>query len=194
MFIHEPALRPYATTYKLRIKNRKKEIIKSPKKKKHKKLIKQKCRSRKSTESIQGGGFQFQIGASVAGIVVAAEDRDSVVEEEEDEDEDERDADRRSADAVDGVGLAGGEDGGDEGSAFGGEELDGEEEDDGEEEQADGAEQLRDEVGERLALVAEQCRHHHHQHHHYRQDNRVRRSGAPFFNHLDRISLQLFSV
>lgn len=67
---------------------------------------------------------------SLVGIV-AAEDGDPVVQEEENEDEEECDANRRAADPVDGVGLAGGEDGGDERPSIGGEELNGEEEDDG---------------------------------------------------------------
>ena len=118
---------------------------------------------------------------SVSGIVAAAKDGESVVEQEEDEDENEGDADGRSTGAVDGVGLAGGED---EGSGVGGEELDGEEEHDRQEQQPHGAQHLRDEFRHRLALVAEQCRHHHHQHHHRRQYRCVRRAGAPLFDHI----------
>ena len=66
----------------------------------------------------------------VVGLVVAAEERDAVVDEEEDEEEDEGDADGRAAGAVDGVRFANGEERGEEGAAVGGEELDGEEEED----------------------------------------------------------------
>lgn len=77
--------------------------------------------------------FYF-IWYSVIGIV-AAKDGDAVVEEKENEEKEECDADRGAADPVDGVGLAGGEEGGDKGAAVGGEELDGEKEKDGEKEE-----------------------------------------------------------
>jgi len=79
--------------------------------------------------------FLYLISFSVIGIV-AAKDGDAVVEEEKNEDEEECDADRGATNPVDGVGLAGGEEGGDKGAAVGGEELDGEKEYDGEKEEA----------------------------------------------------------
>lgn len=75
---------------------------------------------------------------------------------------------------MDGVGFAGGEEGGDEGAAIGGEELDGEEENDGEEEEAQRAEKLRYGFGDGLALIPNKERHYHHDRHHHRQKNPMR--------------------
>ncbi|KAF7834509.1 condensin-2 complex subunit D3 [Senna tora] len=142
------------------------------------------------------GGFISrisQIGASkrssVAGIIIAAEDGDAVVQEDENEEEEERDADGRSADPVDGIGLAGGENGGDEGAAIGGEKLDGEEEEDGEKEETERAEEFGDGFGDGFALIAEKERNHYHNGYHYCQEDAVGRTTAaaaaavPFFYH-----------
>lgn len=67
---------------------------------------------------------------SVIGVVTA-EDGDTVVEEYENDDEQECNAEGGATDTVDGVGLTGGEESGDEGAAIGREELNDEKENDG---------------------------------------------------------------
>lgn len=57
---------------------------------------------------------------------------------------------------MDGVRLAGGEDGGDEGAAIGGEELDGEKEEDGKEEEAERAEEVGNGFGKSLPVAEEE--------------------------------------
>ena len=57
---------------------------------------------------------------------------------------------------MNGLGLSGGENGGDEGAAFRGEELDGEEEDDGEQEKSHWTEKLRDPVCDGFSSVSEE--------------------------------------
>ena len=71
---------------------------------------------------------------SVIGIVAAEDGEAAVEQEEENEDEEECDAEGGAAEAVEGVGFAGGEEGGDEGAPIGGEELNGEKEKDGQKE------------------------------------------------------------
>lgn len=106
----------------------------------------------------EGNLFFLMIWFSVIGIV-ATEDGKAVVEEEENEQEEECDADGGAADPVDGVGLAGGEKGGDKGAAVGGEELNGEKEKDGKKEEAQWAQKLRDCFGYGLALIPNQKGH-----------------------------------
>lgn len=69
---------------------------------------------------------------------------------------------------MDGIGFAGGEKGGDEGAAIGGEELNGEKEDNGEEEEAQGAEELGDGFSDGLALIAQKERDNDNDGHHQR--------------------------
>lgn len=146
----------------------------------------------KSDEAAEETDLFYTLWISVAGVIVAAEDRNAIVEEEENEEEEESDADGRSSDAVDGIGLAGGEDGGDEGAAVGGEELDGEEEDDGKEEEAEGAEEVGDGFGDGLALVAEDERNDDHDGDDDRQQNAVGSAALPFFYHFSASALHVF--
>lgn len=99
--------------------------------------------------------------------IIAAEDGDPVVQKEQNEEQEECDADGWPANPVDGVGFAGGEDGGDEWAAIGGEELDGEEEDDGEEEETHRAKELGDGFGDGFALVTKKERDNHNNGYHY---------------------------
>lgn len=79
---------------------------------------------------------------------------------------------------MDGVGLAGGEEGGDKGAAVGGEELDGEKEKDGKEEEAQWAQKLRDCFGYGLALIPNQKGHQDDDCHHHRQEDPVGRTSS----------------
>lgn len=123
--------------------------------------------------------------SSVAGIIVTAKDGNAVVQKEEDEEEEEGDADGRSADPVDGIGFSGGEKGGDERAAIGGEELNGEEEDDGEEEEAEGAEELGDGFGDGLALITEKEREDDNNGHDESQKDAMGRTALSFFDHIE---------
>lgn len=98
----------------------------------------------------------------ITGVVIAAEDRNAVVEQEQDQNEKQRDADGGPADPVNGVGLAGEENAIDEGAAIGGEELDREEQDDGEQEKPYRTQKLGYELGYGLAGVADDERNQHH--------------------------------
>lgn len=87
---------------------------------------------------------------------MASEDGDAAEEKHQNEGEEQRDADRRSSRAVDGVGIASGEQPGDERTAIGGEELDDQDEDQREEEEAEWGEELGDEACDGLTLIADE--------------------------------------
>ena len=126
---------------------------------------------------------RIQPAPSVAGIIIAAEDRRPVVQKKQNENEKQRDADGRPADPVDGVGFTSGEDGRDEGAAIGGEKLNGEKEDNGEKEKTERTEQLGDRFGDGFALVADKERTYNNYGDDHRQQDPMRCAGLPFFYH-----------
>lgn len=91
---------------------------------------------------------------------------------------------------MDGVGFAGGEDGGDDGAAIGGEKLNGKKEEDREEEEAEGTEEVGNGFGDGLAVVAEEERDENDGGDDHRQYNAVWSSALPFFYHFPPLSLR----
>lgn len=91
-------------------------------------------------------------------ITIASKDGDAVVEKNQNNHQKKRHADWRATDAVDGVGLTGGEKGGDEWASVGGEELDEEEEEYREEQKSNWAQKIRYELCNGFPLISHQHR------------------------------------
>lgn len=85
---------------------------------------------------------------------------------------------------MDGIGLAGGENGGDEGAAFGREELNGEEEDNGEEEEAERAKELGNSFSDGFALIAEKERDQYNSGYYHCEEDAVGCTASSFFEHI----------